>query len=251
MIGMSVGALTGITGASGVVLVVPLLTLLGLNFQEAVGSSLLVDVITTTIVIYIYMKKKSASVTIALMMGLGAVLGAQIGVRIAVFVDQLPLEILFVGLAVIMGYQAFRRSNGKRGEVRKRFDLNGNLTLIVVFLLSIPVGVLTGTLGTSGGIMFVGIIMLIFPMSAQKMIGTATLAMMLSAISGVIGYAYFGRIDILYAVVIGAVSFISGYFFSILAHRIDERMIYRMLGSVFEIVAFIELLKITALVPII
>ncbi len=52
MIGMSVGALTGITGASGVVLVVPLLTLLGLNFQEAVGSSLLVDVITTTIVIY-------------------------------------------------------------------------------------------------------------------------------------------------------------------------------------------------------
>ncbi len=99
--------------------------------------------------------------------------------------------------------------------------------------------------------MFVGIIMLIFPMSAQKMIGTATLAMMLSAISGVIGYAYFGRIDILYAVVIGAVSFISGYFFSILAHRIDERMIYRMLGSVFEIVAFRELLKITALVPII
>ena len=90
--------------------VVPILTILGLSFQEAVGSSLLVDVITTTIVIYTYMKKKSASVTIALMMGLGAVLGAQIGARIAVSVDQLPLEILFIALTVIMGYHAFRRS---------------------------------------------------------------------------------------------------------------------------------------------
>ncbi|MCL5783685.1 MAG: sulfite exporter TauE/SafE family protein [Candidatus Thermoplasmatota archaeon] len=251
IIGMSVGALTGITGASGVVVVVPILTILGLSFQEAVGSSLLVDVITTAIVIYTYMKKKSASVTIALMMGLGAVLGAQIGARIAVSVDQLPLEILFIALAVIMGYHAFRRSYGKGGEVRRSFELKGNPALIIVFLLSIPVGVLTGTLGTSGGIMFLGIIMLIFPMSAQKMIGTATLAMMLSAISGVIGYAYFGRIDVLYAVIIGAVSFVSGYFFSILAHSIDERMIYRVLGSVFEIVAFIELLKITALMPVV
>ena len=108
-------------------MVVPILTILGLSFQEAVGSSLPVDVITTAIVIYTYMKKENASVTIALMMGLGAVLGAQIGARIAVSVDQLSLEILFIALAVIMGYHAFGRSYGKGGEVGG--DLNLRETL--------------------------------------------------------------------------------------------------------------------------
>ena len=52
IIGIAVGALTGITGASGVLVVVPTLLYLGLNFKEAIGSSLLVDIITTTTVTY-------------------------------------------------------------------------------------------------------------------------------------------------------------------------------------------------------
>lgn len=47
LIGIAVGILTGVTGSSGVLIVVPALSLLGLSFQESVGSSLLVDVITT------------------------------------------------------------------------------------------------------------------------------------------------------------------------------------------------------------
>jgi uncharacterized membrane protein YfcA len=50
IIRIAVGALTGITEASGVLVVVPTLLYLGLNFKEAIGSSLLVDIITTTTV---------------------------------------------------------------------------------------------------------------------------------------------------------------------------------------------------------
>ena len=56
-------------------------------------------------------------------------------------------------------------------------ELSRNLALIIGFALSIPVGILTGVIGTSGGIMFVLIIMVFFSMKAQNMVGTATLAM--------------------------------------------------------------------------
>jgi len=36
----------------------------------------------------------------------------------------------------------------------------------------------------------------------------------------------------------------SGYFFSILAHRVDEKKIYLAIGTVFVVVIFVELFKI-------
>jgi hypothetical protein len=83
IIGISVGALTGITGARGVLVVVPTLLYLGLNFKEAIGSSLLVDIITTTTVTYVYFLNKNIDVKISLIMGLGAAIGTQIGSSIA------------------------------------------------------------------------------------------------------------------------------------------------------------------------
>lgn len=113
-------------------------------------------------------------------------------------------------------------------------------------LLSVPVGILTGTIGTSGGIMFIGITMILFSISAQEMVGTATLAMLFSALSGAAGYAYFGRIDYFASVVIGITSLASGYGFSILAHKVSERTIYVAIGLVFVIVVIAESLKIIA-----
>ncbi|MFP3220734.1 MAG: TSUP family transporter, partial [Candidatus Marsarchaeota archaeon] len=88
--GLAVGALTGITGSSGVVVVVPVLSTIGLSFQDSVGSSLLVDVITTSVVIYVYLKHGNASVKNGISMGLGALLGAQMGTRLAISLPQGP-----------------------------------------------------------------------------------------------------------------------------------------------------------------
>ena len=119
-------------------------------------------------------------------------------------------------------------------------------SLAAAMLLSVPVGILTGTIGTSGGIMFIGITMILFSISAQEMVGTATLAMLFSALSGAAGYAYFGRIDYFASVVIGITSLASGYGFSILAHKVSERTIYVAIGLVFVIVVIAESLKIIA-----
>ncbi|MEM0157711.1 MAG: sulfite exporter TauE/SafE family protein [Thermoplasmataceae archaeon] len=245
IVGVAVGALTGMTGSSGVLVVVPALGLMGFTFQRSVGASLLVDVITTSIVIYVYLRKHSIYVRSGITMGLGAIIGAQIGSRVAVSVSQLPLEIGFVALTAILSFQMYRRAFGKPDERKGvHVSMPEIRALMLAFGLSIPVGFLTGTIGTSGGIMFIGITMLLFTIPAQKMVGTATLAMLLSALSGTVGYASLGLIDFTAAAVIGVASLASGSGFSYLAHRTSEKGIYAAIGTVFLVVIFVELFKI-------
>ncbi len=122
IIGVIVGALTGITGASAVLIVVPALSLLGLTFKESVGSSLLVDIITTVPVTIIYLKHKNLDVKLSLLLGTGAIIGAQIGARIAFITSEKMLELLFIIFVLYMTYVSFKRSKIKNHlENKKKF----------------------------------------------------------------------------------------------------------------------------------
>ncbi len=201
IMGIAVGALTGVTGSSGVLVVVPVLSYMGIEFKTTIGTSLLVDVITTTIVIIVYFRKNTVTVSIGIIMGLGAIIGAQIGSLIAGIVPVLPLEILFTAMTAYMGYYVFNRSYHMDRKRVKRLEIGKKMSYALALMLSIPVGILTGIIGTSGGIMFVLIIMILFSMKAQNMVGTATLAMFFSALSGTVGYVEIGHIDFIAAAI--------------------------------------------------
>ncbi|MFP3265581.1 MAG: TSUP family transporter [Acidilobus sp.] len=76
--GVIVGALTGISGSSGVAMVVPVLSMMGLSFQDSIGTGLLVDVITTPVVLYVYLKHRNVSMKNGISMDLGVALGPHI-----------------------------------------------------------------------------------------------------------------------------------------------------------------------------
>lgn len=241
IIGIAVGALTGITGASGVLVVVPTLLYLGLNFKEAIGSSLLVDVITTTTVTYVYFLNKNIDMKISLIMGLGAAIGAQIGSSIAFITPERELEIAFTIFTAYMAYVSFKRSRNKFSV--KKINLN-KTKYFLAFILSILIGMVTGTLGASGGIMFVAVMMLLFSIDIKKMIGTATLAMLLSALSGVSAYIIAGKTDVIASLIIGLTALISGYLFARVANAMKSSIIYALLGSVFTLVSITTILRI-------
>ena len=241
IIGIAVGALTGITGASGVLVVVPTLLYLGLNFKEAIGSSLLVDIITTTTVTYVYFLNKNIDVKISLIMGLGAAIGAQIGSSIAFITPERELEIAFTIFTAFMAYVSFKRSRNKFSV--KKINLN-KTKYFLAFILSILIGMVTGTLGASGGIMFVAVMMLLFSIDIKKMIGTATLAMLLSALSGASAYIIAGKTDVIASLIIGLTALVSGYLFARVANAMKSSMIYAFLGSVFTLVSITTILRI-------
>lgn len=242
LIGIAVGALTGITGSSGVLIVVPALSYLGLSYYDAVGSSLIVDVITTLSVIFVYFKHDNVDYKISLLLGLGAIIGAQIGSRIALATSERALELAFTVFTSYMAYVSFRRSKNPQLNI-KRLNLD-RLSYTLAIIFSIVIGIVTGTLGASGGIMFIAVMMLLFSIDIKRMIGTATLAMLFSAVSGSTAYIMAGRADLIASIVIGIIALLSGYYFAKLANKMNSKYIYMFLGSVFVITSISELLKV-------
>ncbi|EQB68922.1 sulfite exporter TauE/SafE family protein [Cuniculiplasma divulgatum] len=242
LIGIITGILTGITGASGVIIVVPSMTFLGYSFHIAVGTSLFIDVITTASVVYIYTKGKKIEWRIGLILGGGALIGAQIGAHVALFISDTPLEIIFTVVALIMAEQSFQRA--KKGlKIRHRDISHPNY---LGFLISLPIGIMTGTLGTSGGIMFIAVMMLLYSLDAKTMVGTATLSMFVSALSGTAVYFIINDIDLIGGIIIGLVSLVSGLYFAKRALGMKDKTIYYFLGTVFIIVALLETIKIVS-----
>ncbi len=114
--------------------------------------------------------------------------------------------------------------------------------------MSMIVGILTGILGVGGGIIFIAIIMIFFSINIKKMIGTATLAMFMSAVSGAGAYLSSGRVDIVAALIIGMITLPLGYYFAKLAQNMRHSIMYIILGSAFMVTAISEMLKIFGIV---
>lgn len=105
---------------------------------------------------------------------------------------------------------------------------------------------MTGTLGTSGGIMFIAVMMLLYSLDAKTMVGTATLSMFVSALSGTAVYFIINDIDLIGGIIIGLVSLVSGLYFAKRALGMKDKTIYYFLGTVFIIVALLETIKIVS-----
>ena len=86
LLGIFIGAITGITGASGVLIMVPILsTFFDIPLPVILGTSLLVDVIVSVSVSIAYSHSKNVDIKGILWILVGTLLGAQIGSFFVVF----------------------------------------------------------------------------------------------------------------------------------------------------------------------
>ena len=147
-IGLLTGSVVGLTGASGVVVVVPLLTVLsGFSMHTAIGTSLFVDVITPLFVAWSYYKNGNVNIKSGLWLALGAIIGAQIGSLLAnQSLSGGQMGVGFIVMIFIMAIAMWRKS---MLPSKPRLDV-GNIQPLnpKKILASIGIGLLLG--GMSG-----------------------------------------------------------------------------------------------------
>ena len=240
ILGIIVGSLTGVLGSSGVVAVVPALIIINSELpQDAIGTSLLIDVITSIMVTFVYFRYGRVNMKKGLPMVVGAIIGSQAGVRIAFLIPPEYVKLSFAIFIMAMGVYSLLRKKDIPGTTAKKTI---NLSPFYVILITIPIGIATGVLGASGGIMFLIIAILILKLDIKTAIGTATFAMTISAASGAIGYIIVGHIVLIAALIIGTISIISGFLFSRLGNKIQPATTYKILGIVFISIGLVQIL---------
>lgn len=248
-LGVAVGVLVGLAGSSGVAVTVPALSYMGLTYQQSVGVSLLVDLMATASALAVYLKAHDVDYRYALVLGLGSIVGAQLGSHIAVMTPEPPLELLFAASSLYLTYTSLENAilGSDRGLLPRARGYLGALApksrRVLAIASSVGVGIATGLVGASGGVMFAAVLSAVDDMPIRKTVGTAATAMALSATGGVVAYFYLGQFDLSTALIVGASALASGFAAARLAHIVRTRALYSALSVLFATTAVLEVLK--------
>lgn len=101
--GIGVGVGASFTGLGGGFLIVPLLLFLGFSAQKAVGTSFLAILVISISALVAHNKLANVDYRVGVMLGIGGVLGAQVGARLVEHVPTASFKRIFafvlVGLA--------------------------------------------------------------------------------------------------------------------------------------------------------
>lgn len=247
--GCIAGIVTGLIGASGVMVVVPALTILGYATSDAIGASLFIDAIASMVVAWTYYQNKNMNLKQGVWITIGSVGGAQIGSLISPLIPDVGLSSAFsvflVITAVIFWFRGAKGGepdvNGNDAAPQQSFILKLLRFNVIVsgLLLGILVGIISGLFGAGGGVMILLILVLVMQYSMHEGIGTSTLIMAFTAASGAIGHAISSNLP-LKAAIYGAIgTLIGGRFAARFANKVNEKVLSKVVGGVFAALAVI------------
>ncbi len=239
-------------GASGVIIVVPILTLLfDLSVHTAIGTSLAVDVIASVVVAFTYYQHKNVDPRPGVWVALGAVVGAQVGSRVVTGIPDLGLGDVF-GISMIIGGMVMWRQGFFRNFVRYRALLEKaginfqNMTEKWRFFISLTaglvIGVLSGIFGAGGGIWVMVVLVFVLGYQLHRAVGTSTLIMAAIAFSASVGYAFNGNVDVLKALAVGLGAVLGGRIVAKTANKVSEDKLSKIIGLIFVILGFLMIL---------
>ncbi|HEY49310.1 MAG TPA: sulfite exporter TauE/SafE family protein [Dehalococcoidia bacterium] len=212
LIGATAGLVTGIIGSSGVMVIVPALTLsLSYAVHTAIGTSLLITVVASSVTAFVYYRHGNIYVRPALWIALASIAGAQAGSAFADMIPPIGMGSLFGFFLIPMGLILWVRGVRKTAALAEGSAISeGSLPAMTTksrlsaLGLGLFVGITCGLFGAGGGIMFLLILVFVLHYPLHLAVGTSSLIMAITAFSGAMGYSLRSNIDV-YAALIASV----------------------------------------------
>jgi len=232
--GFVTGIVTGLVGASAIVVFVPII-LLFLNYSlfALIGVSLAVDVFVSLFALIVYKKFHNIDFKTGFYLAIPAILGAIIGSYLSKFVSGTDLLWLTSLVTAFTGVMLFRRKTNTK-EVHTLKDYS-KFKFVIAMILAFFVGLLGGGLGSAGGICIFLLLIFFLNFETHLAIGTSIFVMFFIALSGSIAHIKdvtsmgFHWIFLLYAVIGGI---LGAFFSSRLSNKISERKLNKMVGII-------------------
>lgn len=110
LVGLGVGLVAAFTGLGGGIVMVPLLLALGYEAQKAVGTSFLAIVIISVSALAAHGKLANVDWRMGLLLGVGGIVGAQVGARLVEHVSTAGFRKVFAVVLVGVGVYFFSKS---------------------------------------------------------------------------------------------------------------------------------------------
>ncbi|MEI6677417.1 MAG: sulfite exporter TauE/SafE family protein [Mariniphaga sp.] len=247
LVGCFSGMVTGLTGASGVMVVVPLITILfKFPIHEAIGTSLVVDVLTSMLISVTYFKNDNIALKLAGWVAISSVIMAQIGARFSDTIPERGLDSGFAFVLIVLALIIWRTGIKRDKSPVDPFDLSDHRSPLWRLLLSVILagisGFMTGFIGAGGGTNILLILLFINRFPMHKALGTSIMIMSFTALSGVIGHASLGNVNLMTGITLASSAIFTGIFCARFASKISEKSLSRLMGGVYLILGVVMMM---------
>lgn len=240
--GLATGTLTGLTGASGMSVLISMLLLAGIPIREVIGLTFVITLVNSVIASGFYWRHGRVDVRSASFVALPAMASVLVGnmfsqtVKSNALTMVMAVSLFSVGIKFLLAPEekTVSRSNGGSSPSKNA---------ILLISLGLVTGILMGVMG-GGGAMFIGIALIVLLKFETKIaVGTSILIIGLAAIPGVVLHWHGGTLQWTDAFVILSCSIPATVCGSWFANRISARDVKRLLGCYLVVIAPILLYR--------
>ena len=247
--GCGAGVVTGLIGASAVTFAVPVLvTFSSMSAYEAIGASLLIDVVASLVAAWVYHKHGRLRIRSALIIAAAAVVGAQLGSWLSTHLPDSHLGVITAVIILTTGVRMAVRPESllpsAKGQARlaKLPISTETLHLIAGLVGGLVVGMFCGIYGAGGGVSILFLLVFAMGFSPHEAIGTSVLVMAFTAASGAAGHAIHGTLPWALAALAAVGAVLGALGASAVANRWNERLLARVAGGTFVALAVMMLI---------
>lgn len=236
-IGVMAGVLSGLFGVGGGVIVVPALMAFAQMDQRRASATSLVAIAPAAVVGAVtYAVQGEVHWLAALTLAVGSVIGAPIGARLLRALPLRALPWIFVGFIAVVLVSLFTTVPTRGGEVHF-----GVVEAIVLLLLGLLSGVLSGLVGVGGGVVIVPGLEVVLGAGDLLAKGTSLLTMVPTSVSGTVANLRRRAVDLRVGLTVGITAAVCSPGGAVLARLVDPQVGTWLFAAFLVVVAVIVL----------
>lgn len=246
--GWGAGVVTGLVGASAIVIVTPvLIAFLGYNPYTAIGISLATDVFASSVSAATYKKHDNIDLKNGIAIAVTAVLAAIVGSVLSGKMNATTLGSMSGIIILFMGISFMQKPLDERvKDFKEKVDLTffQQRKYLSSTIAGVFIGTMTGFFGAGGGVMILITLTFILEYKIHIAVGTSVLIMVFTALSGSLShFAVEAHIPLIELTMAGIGGIIGAYMAAKYANLISEKRLSKMIGIVFILLAGMVFLK--------
>jgi len=241
-----VSTMFSMLGMGGGILYVPILLIAGYTMDTAPGISLILILGTSLAALFTFSKKNMVDWKLALVIDPPTDIMAFVGGYFSAMVPESVLRGILAGILIIAGILMIKQK--KVGEVKiekqgwwywhRKFNADEYIVNIPMVLTATAlIGVLSGMLGITGGIIKLPIMVLLCGVPMGVAVATSTVMVAVTALSGAAGHAASGTVDWKTGAILAVACIIAGTIGSKISLKIDKSKLKRIFGVVVLLIA--------------